>query len=132
MEKDMSDRGIVEALSEVVPLTTLAEEREAESAPEAATEQASDERLAMLQAQLADAAILYRELALTAHPEVPADLIVGVTPQEVAASLAAAKATVDQVRQRLAAQAAAERVPAGAPARRTYRASRRATRSPTA
>ena len=45
-------------------------------------------------------------------------MVAGATPQEVAAALATAKATVAQVRQRLAAQAATERVPAGAPARR--------------
>lgn len=80
-------------------------------APEAA-------RVTALEAQLAEAAALYRELALAAHPEVPADLVTGATTREVAAALATAKATVAQVRQRLAAQAAAERVPAGAPARR--------------
>ena len=75
-------------------------------------------RVTTLEAQLAEAAALYRELALAAHPEVPEALLVGGTPQEIAASLAAAKATVAQVRQRLAAQTAAERVPAGAPTRR--------------
>ncbi len=75
-------------------------------------------RVTALEAQLAEAAVLYRELALAAHPEVPAEMVAGATPQEVAAALATAKATVAQVRQRLAAQAASERVPAGAPARR--------------
>lgn len=75
-------------------------------------------RVTALEAQLAEAAALYRDLALAAHPEVPAEMVAGATPQEVAAALATATATVAQVRQRLAAQAAAERVPAGAPARR--------------
>jgi len=75
-------------------------------------------RVTALEAQLAEAAALYRDLALAAHPEVPAEMVAGVTPQEVAAALVTATATVAQVRQRLAAQAATERVPAGAPARR--------------
>ena len=75
-------------------------------------------RVTALEAQLAEAAALYRDLALAAHPEVPAEMVAGVTPQEVATALVTATATVAQVRQRLAAQAATERVPAGAPARR--------------
>ena len=66
-----------------------------------------------LQGNLAEAVARYRESLLTQHPEIPADLLSGSTIAELDASLDQARAVVDNVRQHLA-----ERVPAGAPARR--------------
>lgn len=75
-----------------------------------------DERDA-LKEQLNLAAAKYREAVLSASPEVPPDLVAGDSVEEVDRSLAAARKTVDAVRRQLASRTAAERVPAGAPAR---------------
>lgn len=59
----------------------------------------------------------YRAALLAASPEVPPELVTGATMDEVDRSLAAAQAMVAAVAGRLAAHAAAERVPAGSPTR---------------
>lgn len=71
-----------------------------------------------LRATLALAAAKYRETALAASPDIPAELVSGETIEEVDASLEAARRTVARVRDHLESQAEAERVPAGAPERR--------------
>jgi len=59
----------------------------------------------------------YREALLAAHPEIPQDLIQGDSVSQLFSSVEKGKATVDAVRQSLEAEAAATRVPAGAPTR---------------
>ncbi len=75
------------------------------------------EQLGSAQEDLRLAAAKYREAVLSASPELPPDLVAGDSVEEVDRSLVAARKTVDAVRRQLAGQAAAERVPAGAPAR---------------
>ena len=76
-----------------------------------------EKEMASLRQQLSSATQKYRALILSAAPEVPEELVKGETPDEVDASFAAAREMVDRVRRQLEAKAAAERVPAGAPAR---------------
>jgi hypothetical protein len=59
----------------------------------------------------------YRELLLAREPDLPEDMVVGATVEEIDASAERARQTVSLVRQRFEAQAQATRVPAGAPAR---------------
>ena len=76
-----------------------------------------EKEMASLRQQLSSATQKYRALILAAAPEVPEELVNGRTPDEVDASFAAAREMVERVRLQLEAKAAAERVPAGAPAR---------------
>ena len=57
----------------------------------------------------------YRDALRLAHPELPADLILGDTPEELAASVAGAQALVEKVRAALQSERQAARMPAGAP-----------------
>lgn len=74
----------------------------------------------------------YRDALLAAEPELPPDLVTGDTLEEVEASAASARATVQRIRERVASEGAAhpgqpERprgFPVGAPARRSDRADR--------
>ena len=59
------------------------------------------------------AATSYGELARTAHPEVPAELITGKTIAEIDAAITTGKAIVQKVKDALAAQAAASVLPGG-------------------
>ena len=70
-------------------------------------------QIAQVQGQLSEAVSRYRDQVLAANPEVPAELVSGDTVEQVDASLEQARALVDNVKQHLA-----DRVPAGAPARR--------------
>jgi len=69
--------------------------------------------ITQLQDQLTEAVSHYRDEVLRQHPEIPSELVSGITVAEVDASLEMAKTLVDNVRHRLT-----DRVPAGAPARR--------------
>ena len=63
-----------------------------------------------------DAAVSgYRDALRLAHPDLPPDLIHGETPEELAASVEAAKALVEKVRAALRSEKDAVRIPAGAP-----------------
>ena len=73
--------------------------------------------VAGLEARLAKAAASYRALIVSAHPEIPEDLISGGDAGEIDASLAKASGLVTRVKQGLAAAAARSRVPPGAPPR---------------
>lgn len=75
------------------------------------------EQVSSAQSDLRLSAAKYREAMLAAAPDVPPELVAGVTVAEVDRSLVAARETVAAVQRRLAERAAAERVPAGAPAR---------------
>ncbi len=70
-----------------------------------------------LRGQVQSSAQRYRELALQHSPELPADLVVGDTVEEIEAALQQARETVARVRGHLEQQAQAGRVPVGAPPR---------------
>ena len=76
-----------------------------------------DTEVDALHHQLTSATARYREVLLTAAPEVPAELVTGATPEEVEASLAQARGMVERIRSNLEAQLAEQRVPTGAPIR---------------
>lgn len=59
----------------------------------------------------------YRALLLQGAPEVPEELVVGETVEEVEKSFLAAQQVVEKVKKALEARALKERVPAGAPPR---------------
>ena len=75
--------------------------------------------LAGLRQEVADAAGRYRDALLAGSPELPEELIQGQTVEELDQSLASAKRIVEKVASRLEAQATVDRVPSGAPARRS-------------
>lgn len=76
-----------------------------------------DLEIEALQSQLASATARYREALLAASPDIPEELVVGESPEEVEASLAGARQMVERVRGRIESQIADERVPSGAPVR---------------
>ena len=85
-----------------------------------AAETATGELTAKLEAAtggLASAFTSYKALVLQANPTVPGELITGESIEELNESLEKAKAVVGKVREGLAAEAAAVKVPAGAPPR---------------
>jgi len=59
----------------------------------------------------------YREALLEAHPDIPQELIAGNTIDELFGSVEKGKAVVESVKKSMEAQAAAAKVPAGAPTR---------------
>jgi hypothetical protein len=113
------DEPSAEALAELQAVT------EAEAETTSAAEQALEATRRELEEQrrLALAAVArYRDAALAAEPDLPPELVRGETLEEVDTSLAAARRTVAQIRQRLAeesesAQSFGRGFPAGAPAR---------------
>jgi hypothetical protein len=113
------DEPSAEALAELQALTEAEAETTsaAEQALEATRRELEEER------RLALAAVArYRDAALAAEPDLPPELVSGETLEEVDTSLAAARRTVAQIRQRLAeesesAQSFGRGFPAGAPAR---------------
>ena len=76
-----------------------------------------DLEIELLQSRLASATARYREALLVAAPDIPEELVVGESPEEVDASLAGARQMVERVRGRIESQIAGERVPSGAPVR---------------
>jgi predicted nuclease with TOPRIM domain len=131
---------LAEAEAEVERLQTTAADREARAAhldetlAEAKAELASrDAELAALSDEVAaaraeaeelrgglrSAAEKYRQAVLASRAEVPPDLVGGETVEEVDRQLEAALRMVAQLKSHLESQAQAQRVPTGAPARRT-------------
>ena len=109
-------KAVLEAPDESLHLETIA----ARDARIGELEQAVSTRegeIAALKEQLAVAAGKYRAIVLAGAPQVPEELITGATIEEVDASLATARSMVDKVKKQLEEKLAAERVPAGAPAR---------------
>lgn len=130
-----------EVVGEALSLDQLKAQLEEERQAKAALEQGvagKDARIAELesalseakqesQAALAETARLkdaeattvgkYREALLAAHPDIPQDLIRGDSVSELFASVEKGKATVEGVKATIQAEAAATRVPAGAPTR---------------
>jgi chromosome segregation ATPase len=106
-EKTDQERRIGELEAALAQLQQQTAERELEVRSE----------VTALKQRLSGAAAKYRDLLLATAPEVPEELVQGETPEEVEASFAAAREVVVKVRRQLEAQAEAERVPTGAPAR---------------
>jgi len=80
--------------------------------------------LAELEAKLAEiedsrsqAIASYRELVIRSNPDLPEELIIGESVEEIDKSLSSARALIDRVRQRLETEIAGARIPAGAPLR---------------
>jgi len=59
----------------------------------------------------------YRNMVVKAHPDVPEELIIGNSVDEIDSSLQQAKKIVDRVKQALQQRPEADSVPVGAPAR---------------
>ncbi len=85
-----------------------------------------EERVAQREAEVAElrdrlklAAQKYRSLLLQGAPEVPEELVVGETVEEVEKSFLSAQGVVEKVKKALEARLLKERVPAGAPPRST-------------
>ena len=76
-----------------------------------------DQEIESLRSRLASATARYREALLAAAPEIPEELVVGESPEEVETSLASARQMVEKVRGQIESQIAGERVPSGAPVR---------------
>jgi len=130
-----------EAVGEALSLDQIKAQLEEEQQAKAALEQGAaekDARIAALESALSEAkqesqAALtetarlkdaeattvgkYREALLAAHPDIPQDLIQGDSVSGLFASVEKGKATVHAVRKSLEAEAAATKVPAGAPTR---------------
>ena len=94
-----------------------AELEQAKADAEASSARTAAESAASITAAVADAAAKYQALIVQTNPEIPAELIVGNTIAELAASLARGKSIVQKVKTNLDAQTQAAPVPAGAPAR---------------
>ncbi len=90
--------------------------QETDHAKEAATIHGAEAEA--LRAQLADTLERYRELLLARDPDVPVEMVQGGSVAELESSYERASGLVERVRRRASEQAAQERVPAGAPARR--------------
>lgn len=105
------------------PSPTLAEalaaleQRGAELSDARAALAQRDAELAGLRGQLSAAAAKYRDALLIGAPEVPPELVGGVTTEELDASLAKARQMVERIRSQGQPQAADHRIPAGAPVR---------------
>ena len=91
-------------------------QQEAEQAREAAAIHGAEAEA--LRAQLADTLERYRELLLARDPDVPVEMVQGGSVAELESSYERASGLVERLRRRASEQAAQERVPAGAPARR--------------
>ena len=74
-------------------------------------------RLTDLEDSLAKAVSSYRALVIKSNPGLPEELIAGDSIEEIDDSLANAQALIDRVRERLEAEIAGTRIPAGAPLR---------------
>ena len=59
----------------------------------------------------------YKNLAIQANPSIPAELITGNTIDALNQSLESAKTLISEVRERIEAEIASGKIPAGAPAR---------------
>ncbi len=76
-----------------------------------------DAELADLKKSLENAVSKYRTAVLSAAPDVPEEMIKGVTIEEIDSSLETARGMVAQIRQQLETNAVEASVPAGAPTR---------------
>ena len=102
---------------EAAEAATAPDETQAELAELRSALEQRDLEIESLQNRLASATARYREALLAAAPDIPEELVVGESPEEVDASLAGARQMVERVRGRIESQIAGERVPSGAPVR---------------
>ena len=102
---------------EAAEAATAPDETQAELAGLRSALEQSDLEIESLQNRLASATARYREVLLAAAPDIPEELVVGESPEEVEASLAGARQMVETVRGQIESQIAGERVPSGAPVR---------------
>ena len=78
-----------------------------------------DEQVERLQAELGVVLERYRTTLLASNPDVPADLVEGTSMEALDASFNQAAALVERLRRQIEERTAQERVPAGAPTRRS-------------
>lgn len=78
-----------------------------------------DEQVDRLQAELGVVLERYRTTLLASNPDVPADLVEGTSMEALDASFNNAAALVERLRRQIEERTAQERVPAGAPTRRS-------------
>ena len=102
---------------EAAEAATAPDETQAELAEVRSALEQRDLEIESLQSRLASATARYREALLAAAPDIPEELVVGESPEQVDASLAGARQMVERVRGRIESQIAGERVPSGAPVR---------------
>jgi len=76
-----------------------------------------DKKLGSLNDSLSQAVTKYKAVVIKSNPEVPDELISGDTIEAIEQSVENAKTLIGRVRQRLEAETAATKVPAGAPQR---------------
>ena len=93
-------------------------QQEAEQTREAAAIHGAEAEAEALRARLTETLERYRELLLARDPDVPVEMVQGGSVAELESSYESASGLVERVRRRASEQAAQERVPAGAPARR--------------
>ena len=91
--------------------------RDAEVAGLKQTIAESEGKLAHINDLLSRAVASYRELVVTANPEIPPELITGDSVESVDESLQSARALVEKVKQGIEEETSRTRVPAGAPQR---------------
>ncbi|HEY8490582.1 MAG TPA: hypothetical protein VIO14_06285 [Dehalococcoidia bacterium] len=113
-DREARARHLEERTAALEQALAAAEETARTREQEAASLRSSVEEL---QGRLTTAAARYRELALRAEPELPADLVTGDSIEEIDGALARARETVARVREQMEAQARRGRVPPGAPPR---------------
>lgn len=118
---------LADAMAQLEAADSAAADAEARSATQAdrlaavqgeiAEARSENERLS---AQLSSAAQRYREARLAASPEVPADLVMGETPEEIDQQMEAAQRVVTDMRERMEKERREQSpsVPAGSPVRR--------------
>ena len=102
---------------EAAQAATTPDEAQAELAELRSALEQRDQEIESLRSRLASATARYREALLAAAPEIPEELVVGESPEEVETSLASARQMVEKVRGQIESQIAGERVPSGAPVR---------------
>ena len=102
---------------EAAEAATAPDEAQAELAELRSALEQRDQEIESLRSRLASATARYREALLAAAPEIPEEMVVGESPEEVEASLAGARQMVERVRGQIESQIADERVPSGAPVR---------------
>ena len=81
--------------------------------------QERDEQMERLQTELGVVLERYRTTLLASNPDVPADLVEGTSMEALDASFSQAAALVERLRRQIEERTAQERVPAGAPTRRS-------------
>jgi len=118
-EPSQNDIGVEleQVKSRVIELEALLAQKEEALTKAEARISELEQVVAELDRRLAQAVSSYKALVVRLNPEVPEELIVGDTIEDINASVERAKAIIGKVRQGLEAEMASVRVPTGAPAR---------------